>query len=302
MSPSDLWSLCRQAVDGWIDDRASSMGAAIAYYTMFSLAPLLLIAISVAGMVFGHAAASSEVLVQLRALIGDAGATAVQTMLESAHQPAKSSVATVVGGVLLLIGATTVFGELQDALDRIWRAPARDKTAGLLRLVRTRLLSFGMIMAIGFLLMTSLVMSAAIAALGKMATSWPEGWELLANTLNFSISYALVVLMFALIYKIMPRAQIAWRDVWVGSMITAMLFNIGKLLIGLYIGKSGVTTVFGAAGSLAVLLLWVYYSAQIFLLGAEFTWAYARMIGSLKDMPQKQKPAAPDGGGGSKLA
>ena len=283
LSAAQLWRLCVQAVEGWLDDRASSMGAAIAYYTMFSIAPLLLIAISVAGLIFGREAASGEVLSQLRGLMGEAGALAVQTMLEGTSHPAKSLAATLTGTALLLVGATTVFAELQDAMDRIWRVPTRGRASGLWGLVRARLLSFGMILGIGFLLMTSLVLSAAIAAFGRWAGPRLTGWEVLATTLNFAISYLLVAVMFALIYKVMPRARIAWRDVWLGALVTALLFNIGKQLIGLYIGKSGVTSAFGAAGSLAVVLLWVYYSAQIFLLGAEFTWAYAHTFGSCRE-------------------
>ncbi len=280
LTPKKLWQLSKQAAVAWVDDYAPSMGAAIAYYTMFSIAPMLLIAISVAGAVFGREAASGEVVAQLRGLMGEAGAAAVQGMLESAARPTESLVATLIGSALLLVGATTVFGELQDALDRIWRAPARDKRGGLWGLVRSRLLSFGMILGIGFLLMTSLILSAAMAALGSWSGSRFAGWEVLITGLNFGISYGLVAVMFALIYKIIPRVHIAWHDVWIGALVTALLFNIGKLLIGLYIGKSGVTSAFGAAGSLAVLLLWVYYSAQIFLLGAEFTWAYAHAFGS----------------------
>lgn len=283
MKLHQVWPLAKQAGSAWIDDYAPSMGAAIAYYTMFSIAPLLLIAISVAGLVFGREAASGEVLAQLRGLMGEAGATAVQGMLEGASQPGKSLVATLVGSALLLIGATTVFGELQDALDRIWRAPARDKLGGLWGLVHSRLLSFGLILGVGFLLMVSLVASAGMAALGKWTGPRLASWEIAATAVNFVISYALVAVMFALIYKIVPRVRIAWRDVWIGALVTALLFNVGKLLIGLYIGKSGVASVFGAAGSLVVLLLWVYYSAQIFLLGAEFTWAYAHTFGSCKD-------------------
>ena len=296
LSLAQLWLLCRRAVEGWFDDRASSMGAAIAYYTMFSIAPLLLIAISVAGLVFGREAASGEVLEQLRGLIGEAGAVAIQGMLQSTAHPAKSLTATVVGSVLLFIGATSVFAELQSALDRIWRVPVSDKTgglAGLWALLQSRLLSFGMILGIGFLLMTSLVLSAAIAAFGAWAGPRLADWEVLATTLNFAVSYLLVAVMFALIYKTMPRRRIAWRDVWIGALVTALLFNIGKQLIGLYIGKSGVTSAFGAAGSLAVLLLWVYYSAQIFLLGAEFTWAYAHSFGSCKDLPDEENDKAP---------
>ena len=279
---AQVWLLVKQAVSAWVEDYAPSMGAAIAYYTMFSIAPLLLIAISVAGLAFGHEAASGEVAAQLSGLMGDAGAQAVQDMLKSASQPEESLLATLIGAVLLLIGATSVFGELQDALDRIWRAPQRSKNTGLWGLLRSRLLSFGMILGIGFLLMVSLVMSAGMAAAGQWAGSKLASWEVAATALNFIVSFALVAVMFALIYKIMPRVRIAWRDVWIGALVTALLFNVGKLLIGLYIGKSGVASAFGAAGSLAVLLLWVYYSAQIFLLGAEFTWVYAHSFGSLK--------------------
>ncbi len=280
-----VWKLVKQAANAWVDDYAPSMGAAIAYYTIFSIAPLLLIAISVAGLVFGKEVASGEVLSQLRNLMGEAGAQAVQSMLEAASHPEKSITATLVGGVLLLIGATTVFGELQDALDRIWRAPARATVGGLWKLVHSRLLSFGMIMGIGFLLIVSLLFSAWLAAFGKWLEPLFGAWEIVANLINFAVSFGMVTLMFALIYKIMPRVPIAWSDVWVGAVVTALLFTVGKTLIGLYIGKSGVASAFGAAGSLAVLLIWVFYSAQIFLLGAEFTWVYAHTFGSRRSEP-----------------
>ena len=289
---SEIWPLVKQAATAWVDDFAPSMGAAIAYYTMFSLAPLLLIAIAVAGLVFGQEVASGEVLAQLRGMMGEQGAQAVQGMLEAASEPGKSVVATIVGVGLLVLGATTVFGELQDALDRIWRAPARPEGGGLWGLLRSRLLSFGMILGIGFMLIVSLVLSAGLSALGKWMGPMFGGWEVLAQSVNFVISFGLVSVMFAMIYKIMPRVKIAWRDVWVGAVVTALLFTIGKFLIGLYIGKSGVASVFGAAGSLAVLLIWIYYSAQIFLLGAEFTWAYAHAHGSLKDAPEPAAAAA----------
>ena len=294
MKLSDLWPLVKESAVAWIDDYAPSMGAAIAYYTMFSLAPLLLIAIAVAGLVFGQEVASGEVLSQLRGLMGEQGAQAVQGMLEAASQPEKSVIATLIGVALLIVGATTVFGELQDALDRIWRAPARPEGSGIWGLIRSRLLSFGMIMGVGFLLIVSLVMSAALSALGKWMGPMFGGWEVVAQLVNFVISFALVSVMFAMIYKIMPRVRIAWRDVWTGAIVTALLFTIGKFLIGLYIGKMGVASAFGAAGSLAVLLIWIYYSAQIFLLGAEFTWAYAHRLGSLKAAPgQAPAPALP---------
>jgi membrane protein len=288
MNLRQTWTLTRQAASAWLDDYAPSMGAALAYYTLFSIAPLLLIAIAVAGAVFGAEAARGEIVAQLGGLIGEQGAQAIQGLLESASKPKQSALATVIGTVLLLVGATTVFAELQDALDRIWRAPARAKTSGLWNVLRSRLLSFGMILGIGFLLLVSLIIGALLAALGKWWDPLFGGWEILASAVNVAIGFGLVTLLFAMIYKLMPRVHIRWHDVWIGAVVTAALFTIGKYLIGLYIGKSGVASSFGAAGSLVVLLLWVYYSAQIFLMGAEFTWVYAHTFGSLKTVP---KPA-----------
>ncbi|HEU5297424.1 MAG TPA: YihY/virulence factor BrkB family protein [Burkholderiaceae bacterium] len=282
-------SLVKQTVSAWLDDYAPSMGAALAYYTIFSIAPLLLIAISVAGIAFGNDAARGEVVEQLQGLMGAPAARAIEGMVESANKPDTGLVSTVIGACLMLVGATTVFGELQNALDRIWRAPQQDH-GGWLNLLRARLLSFGLILAVGFLILVSLLFSAAMAALGTWLGPAFGGWELLACAVNMMLSFALVSSLFAVIYKVMPRVRVAWRDVWVGALVTAALFTLGKWLIGLYIGKSGVTSVFGAAGSFAVLLLWVYYSAQIFLLGAEFTWIYAHEVGSLKGQPRT--PAA----------
>ncbi len=286
MKPRQLFDLCKQAVLSWQDDYAPSMGAALAYYTVFSIAPLLLIVISVAGLVFGEAAARGAIFGQLSGLMGDEGAMAVQGLLNSVNKPAEGIVATVTGLLLLIVGATTVFRELQDALDRIWRAPARP-TGGVWQMVRTRLLSFGLILGIGFLLMVSLVASAVFAALGKWWAPVFGGWTVVAQVVNFVFGFAVTVVGFAMIYKLMPRARVQWRDVWVGAAVTALLFSIGKHLIGLYIGKSSVASGFGAAGSLVVVLVWVYYSAQIFLLGAEFTWVYAHELGSMKG---KQRP------------
>ncbi|MBC7957103.1 MAG: YihY/virulence factor BrkB family protein [Cytophagales bacterium] len=280
MNIATTWRLMKEAAIAWSDDYAASMGAALAYYTTFSAAPLLLIVVSVAGLVFGQDAARGEIFNQLNGMIGEEGAIAVQGLLQSVSKPAEGVLGTLVGTAVLLIGATTVFAELQDALDRIWRAPVRERSSGLWSLLRARVLSFGMILGIGFLLMVSLVMSAALSALGRWWSPLFGGWELLAQGVNLVVSFALITVIFAMIYKIMPRVRVAWRDVWVGAAVTALLFSIGKSLIGLYIGRSGVTSGFGAAGSLAVLLLWVYYSAQIFLLGAEFTWVYAHHCGS----------------------
>ena len=287
------WPLIKAAVKAWIDDYAPSMGAALSYYTLFSLAPVLLIVISVAGLIFGAEAARGEIFGQLRGLMGTDAAKAVEDILTSVNKPTEGITATVIGLVLLFIGATTVFGELQDALDRIWRAPERDKTSGWWGLIRARLLSFGMILGIAFLLIVSLVLSAAVAAFGRWWSGAFEGWELLAQVVNIVVGYVVTTLAFAMIYKIMPRVKIRWHDVWLGAAVTALLFTVGRFLIGLYVGKSGIASGFGAAGSLIIILVWVYYSAQIFLLGAEFTWVYARTHGSMRNVDASTKPEDP---------
>ena len=281
-SPAEWWQLVKGAVAAWKDDYAPSMGAALSYYTVFSLAPLLLIVISIAGLVFGEEAARGALFGQLRELMGSEAAGAVQGVLASVNKPAQGFVATSVGVAILLIGATSVFGELQDALDRIWRAPARERDAGWWNLLRTRLLSFGMVLGIAFLLMVSLVLGAVISALGKWWGGVFGEWEAAAHAVNLLVGLVLTTTVFAMIYKLMPRVSVRWPDVWLGAVVTALLFTVGKFLIGLYIGRSGVASGFGAAGSLVVVLVWVYYSAQIFLLGAEFTWVYANRHGSLK--------------------
>jgi membrane protein len=290
-----VWALVKATFSSWLNDYAPSMGAALAYYTLFSIAPLLLIVISTAGLVFGEQAVRGEIFDQLRGLMGEQGAQAVQSLLESVSQPEESAAGTIIGTVLLLVGATTVFGELQDAFDRIWRAPAKGE-AGWWKVLRGRLLSFGMILGIGFLLIVSLVFSAALAALGKWWGTYFPGLEVLAIAVNFVFSFALMTAMFAMLYKFMPRVKIAWKDVWAGAVVTALLFAVGKLLIGLYIGKSAISSGYGAAGSLVVVLVWVYYSAQIFLLGAEFTRIYSHAHGSRKEqaVPEKSGATSPD--------
>jgi membrane protein len=288
------WLLVKSAVKAWSDDYAPSMGAALSYYTLFSIAPLLIVVIAVAGMVFGQEAAQGEIVAQLRGIMGEEGAVAVEGMLKSAREPAKSMVATIAGVASLLLGSTAIFAELQSALDRIWRVPAAKKESGIWNLLRRRLLSFGLVLALGFLLMVSLVMSAALAALGKWWGGWFEGWDVFLEFLNFAVSFGIFTVLFAMIYKIMPRAKIPWQDVWTGAAVTALLFTIGKVLIGLYLGKSSLASGFGAAGSLVVLLVWVYYSAQIFLLGAEYTWVYAQKHGSrAKEPAPGNAPAIP---------
>ena len=280
MTFRDLREIVQATGAGWVADYAQSMGAALAFYTLFSIAPLLLIVISIAGLVFGDEAARGEIFGQLQHMLGATGALAVQGLLESVRKPAESVTASATGVVLLLIGATSVFGELQDALDRIWRAPVRAPSAGLWTIMRARLLSFGMILGIGFLLIVSLVASAALAALRKWWGPLLSNWATIASAVEFALSFALVTMVFAMIYKLMPRVQIAWKDVWVGAAVTSLLFTIGKFLIGVYIGQSDIASGFGAAASLVVVLVWVYYSAQVFLVGAEFTWVYSHKFGS----------------------
>lgn len=291
MRIKQAWKLLKEAVSSWRADYAPSMGAALAYYTMFSIAPLLLIVISVAGLFFGQDAVRGEVFGQLAGLMGNEGARAVEELLARVNRPEEGAIGTLAGVVILLIGATTVFGELQGDLDRIWRAPAREQGSGLWSLVRTRLLSFGMILAFAFLIMVSLVMTAAVAALGEWWGPLFGGWEGLLQGVNQLVSFGVLMAMFAMIYKFMPRVDIHWHDVWVGAAFTALLFEIGKFLIGLYLGKSDIATGFGAAGSLVIVMVWVYYSAQIFLMGAEFTWVYAHEYGSRKGQPRPRPDA-----------
>ena len=272
--------LAKEAIKAWMDDYAPSMGAALSYYTVFSIAPLLLIVISVAGLAFGEDAARGHITAQLQGFLGEEGAVAIEGLLKSVSLQSRGLVGTIVGVVLLLVGATTVFAELQSALDRIWHAPERAKPKGLIGLLRARLLSFGLILGIGFLMIVSLVAGPAMSALGQWWAPVFEGREHVLEAVNFVVTLGVVIGVFAMIYKFMPSVPIGWRDVWVGAVVTAALFTIGKYLIGLYIGTSGVTTGFGAASSIVLLLVWVYYSAQIFLVGAEFTWVYAHRSGS----------------------
>jgi membrane protein len=280
MAPRKFLSLLRQTIVAWSEDYVPSMGAALAYYTLFSIAPLLLIVITIAGWVFGAEAARGEIVGQLRALMGDDGARAIEGLLTSVNKPVATAFSTVFGVGLLAFGATTVFAELQNDLDRIWKTPVRVRRAGIWNLLRSRILSFGMMLGIAFLLLVSLVVSAGIAALARWYAPYFGSYELLLHGIDFAVSLGMISCLFALIYKVMPRVHIGWRDVWVGSAFTAFLFVVGKELIGLYLGKSGIASGFGAAASLVVMLIWVYYSAQIFLLGAEFTHTYWASMGS----------------------
>lgn len=269
------------------------MGAALAYYTLFSMAPLLLIAISVAGAVFGGDAARAAILEQLQALLGADGAAAVAELLLNVQRSGQSTLGTILGAALLTIGATSVFAELQDALDHIWRVDQRRRGGTLWQILRARLLSFGLVLGVGFLLMVSLAVSAAIAAWGRWWAPVFGSGQLLLEWANHGLGFVLTAALFAAIYKWMPRAHVAWRDVLLGSVVTAGLFTLGKALIGWYIGSSGVAAGFGAASAIVALLIWVYGSAQVFLFGAELTWIYAQRFGSRRHLAAPPNPVLP---------
>jgi len=279
MKARDLFQLLKDSVKAWSDDKASRLAAALSYYTVFSIAPLLVIVIAVAGLVLGEEAVRGQIVSQIGDTVGPETAEFIQTLIANASEPSSGIIATVVGVVTLLLGASGVFGQLQGALDTIWRvepAPGR----GILGTIQDRFLGLAMVLGIGFLLMVALVASTAISVASTFIGERlpvPAGW---LSVLDFVLSFAVITVLFAFIFKFLPRVTIAWRDVWLGAAVTSALFNVGKLLIGWYLGTSGAGSAFGAAGSLIVLLLWVYYSAQIFLLGAEFTRVYANRYGS----------------------
>ena len=278
-----MYQLLKDTALGFIDDEALSRGAAIAFYTVTSLAPVLLVVIAIAGLVFGQEAAQGAILDQLSGLMGRQAADVLQAALASASTKSSGIVATIVGLVTLLATASGVFGEMQTALNRIWRAEPKSGT--LSRLVRARAASLGLVAALGFLLAVSLVASAGLTALGASINARLPFGEAILSIVNFAVSLALLSVLFAAIYKVLPDRPIEWRDVTVGAVMTALLFTLGKTLIGWYLGSSAVASSYGAAGGLIVLLLWVYYSVQIFLLGAEFTKIFANRHGSKQDKP-----------------
>ena len=274
------WRLVRQTWAEFSSDKAMRLGAALAFYTALSLSPLLLIVISIAGMVFDEKAASGELVDQLRGLIGEEGAKTVATMLANSRQQGTGIWSAVAGLVTLLAGATGVFSQLQDALNTIWDAPVQKSAGGICAAIRDRLLSFSMVCGMAFLLLVSLVFSAAVHALNGVIEGWsPASVELVA-VLNMLLSTLLTFLMFAMIFKVLPHSRPRWSDVWIGAGMTAVLFAVGKYLIGLYLGRAAVGSTYGAAGSFVVLLLWIYYSSLILLFGAEFTQVYAKLHGS----------------------
>lgn len=279
MNLRSFWALLKDAFSAWIGDRAPRMGAALSYYTAFSLSPLLIIAIAVAGLLFGREAVEGYIVEQIGGLIGEETGRAIQTMIASSRRPAAGIIGSVVGVLTLAIGASGVFAELQDSLNTIWKVQPKAKGSGVLKIIRARFLSFAMVLTIGFLLLISLLVHAALAACGKFMGGLFPGTEALLHVINLVISFGVITLLFAMMFKMLPDVKIAWRHVWIGAGMTALLFTIGKFLIGLYLGKSGIASPYGAAGSLIVMLVWVYYSAQIFLFGAEFTHVYATRYG-----------------------
>jgi membrane protein len=276
-------SFMGELFEEWSKDDALSLGAALAYYTIFSMAPLLVLVIAIAGLVFGRAAAEGQVVTQIQDAIGPAGAKTIEEMIARASRPSSGVTATVVSLATMVFGASGVFGQLQSSLNKIWDVPGKRRRSGLSGHVRKRASAFAMILFSGFLLFLSLAASTALSAVHGFIN---ERFPLLGPALplaNFTLSFAVITLLFAMIFKVLPEVRIEWRDVWLGALVTSLLFSIGKALIGVYLGRAGVTSVYGAAGSLVLILLWIYYSAQLLFLGAEFTEVYSRRFGSRKE-------------------
>jgi membrane protein len=280
MTTKEITGLIKETFGDWSEDKAVRLAAALSYYTVVALAPLLVIIIAIAGLVFGREAAEGQIVAQIGSLVGQQSAEAIQGIIANASQPKSGIIASLLGIATLLFGASGVFGQLQDGLNTVWEVQPKPGR-GLLGIIKDRFLSLTMVFGVGFLLLVSLVLSAALSALGGYVNRLLPLPEVLLQGLNFITSLLVITLLFAMIFKVLPDAEIAWGDVWIGAAITAMLFAVGKLLLGLYIGRSSVGSAYGAAGSLIVILVWIYYSTQILFLGAEFTQVYANRYGSL---------------------
>ncbi len=298
MQARDIGWIFKRALAGWWNDNVPRLGASLAYYTLFALAPILIVAITIAGFFFGADAVQSEVTGQIRGLVGEAGGQAVQAMLQAANQRGDNTLATVIGLVTFFLGATGAFLELQTALNAIWRVKPRPD-AGIKEMLLQRLVSFGLVVGVGFVLLVSLLVSAGLSALNRYVGAMVPEIAVVWQGVNTLVSLGVVTLLFAMIYQFLPDVELRLSDVWVGGLVTAGLFTIGKFLIGLYLGTSGVASTYGAAGSVVVLLIWVYYSAQIVLLGAEFTRAYVERFGA-RPVPSElaTKDPAPEAVGG----
>lgn len=282
-----VWELIKRSAIKWNEDDCLTLGAALAYYTVFSLAPILVIVMAVAGALFGQEAARGEIVGQIRGLVGEEGAIAIQSLIESVSRQGAGSRATLIGLLVLLFGSTSAFGQLQSALNKIWEVPPPSRS-GLWDLVRARLLSFAAVLGTGFLLSVSLVLSAAVAAFGRFGWGWVPGIGRMLELADFLGSMLVHTLLFAMIFRLLPDAVVRWRDVWVGAAVTAALFFVGKAVIGFYLGRSELGAAYGAAGWVILVLAWVYYSAQIVLFGAEFT----RVYGVRATSPQRRRRGA----------
>ena len=272
---TNLWSTICRTFSAWNDHEAQRLAAALAFYTILSLAPLVILVIAVVALAFGHSSAQDRIISQVQWMIGTDGANAIRTMIDHSQEPASSIPALIIGVITLLFGASGVVGELRSALNKIWDVkPA--SSSGLAGLIKERFFSFGMVLATGFLLLVSLVLSAALAVLGKFFGGTLPMPELVLSAISFIVSFAGISVLFALIFKYVPETTIAWKNVGIGAVATAFFFTIGKSLIGLYLGKAGVASAYGAAGSLIVVVVWVYYSSMIFFFGAEFTHELGR--------------------------
>jgi len=272
-------SLLRETFTEWNEDKASRLAAALAYYTVFSLAPVLIIAIAIAGAVFGEEAARGEIVTQIQGLVGRDGAKFIETAIEGANKPRAGTIASLISIAVLLFGASGLFAQLQDSLNTIWEVQPKPGR-GLIGILRDRFLSFTMVLGVGFLLLVSLVLSAGLSALVNFLGSLLPAIGALLQLANFVLSFAVTTLLFGLIYKVLPDVKIAWSDVWSGAIVTSLLFSIGRFALGLYLGNSSFGSTYGAAGSVVIILVWVYYAAQILFFGAEFTQVYARRYGS----------------------
>ncbi len=290
----DIRSILGESCDAWSRHKAPRLGAALAFYTLLSLTPLLLVAVAIVGLVFGHSAAEHDIVQQVQTMVGPQGAKATEALLDGSHNTAHGIVATVVGLLTLLFGASGVMMELRDALNTIWEVPT-PTLEGMKRVtgyIKQRLFSFAMVLSIGFLLVVSLAVSTWIAALGALSASFVPAYEVLLHTVNALVSFVVITGLFAAIYKVIPDVKLQWRDVLLGGAFTSLLFTLGKLALGLYLGKASIASSYGAFASIVVLVIWVYYSGQIFFLGAEFTRAFANRYGSHPTLWPRNKTKA----------
>ena len=279
MDARAIWDLLKNTFSEWSEDKAPRLAAALAYYTVFAIAPILVIAIAVAKM-FGFSGAQDEIIGQVSGVVGQQAGDAIRTMVENRGQSNSTNIlATIIGVVTLLVAATGLFGELQDSLNTIWEVQPKPNQ-GILATLKNRFFSFTMVLGVGFLLLVSLVISTILSAIGTTLFGPAESQAIIWKIINFIISFGVTTLLFALIYKVVPDVKIAWSDVWIGALVTTVLFTIGKFLIARYLATESTASSYGAAGALVLVLIWVYYSAQILFLGAEFTQVYAKSYGS----------------------